>query len=138
MQRGPLVYALEQIDQAGLALTRSVYQAGRADHREPRRDLLGGVSVLKISGQAAERSISEEPLYQPLAAATNRAKRSVTLTFIPYYAIGNREPTPMEVWVPALKDALGVRKRTSDDRKTRGRPVTSHAKDRHERYGKIK
>jgi len=30
----------------------------------------------------------------------------VTLMFIPYYAIGNREPSPMEVWVPAAKDAF--------------------------------
>jgi DUF1680 family protein len=106
IQRGPLVYALEQIDQAGVALTDLFIKPTGPITVEPRRELLGGVSVLKISGQAAERSISEEPLYQPLTAATNRAKRPVTLTFIPYYAIGNREPTPMEVWVPALKDAL--------------------------------
>ena len=70
---------------------------------EARKELLGGVTVLKVQGQAAERPVSEEPLYQPLTTAINRAKRSVTLTFIPYYAIGNREATPMEVWVPLVR-----------------------------------
>jgi hypothetical protein len=106
LQRGPLVYALEQIDQAGLALGDLFIRPAGPITTESRRDLLGGVSVLKISGQAAERSISEEPLYQPLAAMLNRAKRLVTLTFIPYYAIGNRDPSPMAVWVPVTRDSL--------------------------------
>jgi hypothetical protein len=42
-------------------------------------------------------------LYQPLSVAMARPKRLITLTFIPYYAIGNREPTPMEVWVPLTR-----------------------------------
>jgi len=106
LQRGPLVYALEQVDQGGLVLSDLFIRPSTPIAVESRRDLLGGITVLKISGQAAERSISEEPLYQPLAATANRAKRLVTLTFIPYYAIGNREPSPMEVWVPAAKDAF--------------------------------
>jgi len=106
MQRGPLVYALEQMDQAGIALGDVFVRPAGTIVAEPRRDLLGGVTVLKISGQAAERSISEEPLYQPLTAMMNRAKRLVTLTFIPYYAIGNRDPNPMEVWVPVTRDSL--------------------------------
>lgn len=106
LQRGPLVYALEQLDQGGLALSDLFIRPATPITVESRRDLLGGITVLKISGQAAERSISEEPLYQPLAATANRAKRLITLTFIPYYAIGNREPSPMEVWVPAAKDAF--------------------------------
>jgi DUF1680 family protein len=106
LQRGPLVYALEQMDQAGVALPDLFIRPTAPITVETRKDLLGGITVLKISGQAAERSISEEPLYQPLTATTTRAKRSVSLTFIPYYSIGNREPTPMEVWVPASRDAL--------------------------------
>jgi hypothetical protein len=106
LQRGPLVYALEQIDQAGIALGDLFIRPAGPITTESRRDLLGGISVLKISGQAAERSISEEPLYQPLAAMQNRAKRLVTLTFIPYYAIGNRDPSAMAVWVPVTRDSL--------------------------------
>ncbi len=100
MQRGPLVYALEQIDQNGVALGDVFVRSGGSAAVESRKDLLGGVTILKVSGQAAEKSLGEEPLYQPVSAAVNRAKRPLTLTFIPYYAIANREPTPMEVWVP--------------------------------------
>ncbi len=103
LQRGPLVYAAEQIDQPGVALGDLFFKPANPITTETRHDLLGGVIVLKVQGQAAERSLVEEPLYQPLATAANRAKRSVALTFIPYFAIGNREPTPMEVWMPLGK-----------------------------------
>jgi DUF1680 family protein len=103
LQRGPLVYALEQMDQGGPALGDIFYRTSTSITSEVRKDLLGGITVLKVSGQAAEKSLGEEPLYEPLSAVLNRAKRPVNLTFIPYYAIGNREPTPMEVWVPISK-----------------------------------
>jgi DUF1680 family protein len=100
MQRGPVVYALEQIDQPGAAIGDIFVRPSGPVTVDFRKDLLGGVAVLKLSGQAAEKSLGEEPLYQPLTSAVNRVKRPISLTFIPYYAIGNREPTPMEVWVP--------------------------------------
>ena len=103
IERGPLVYALEQIDQNGAALGDIFYRTGSSIAAEPRKDLLGGITLLKSSGQVAEKSLGEEPLYQALSVGANRAKRPVTLTFIPYYAIGNREPTPMEVWVPMTR-----------------------------------
>ena len=100
IQRGPLVYALEQIDQNGVSLPDIFLKPGVLITPEVRKDFLGGVTVLKVSGQAAERSLSEEPLYQSISTAANRAKRMTPLVFIPYYAVGNREPAPMEVWVP--------------------------------------
>ncbi len=143
LQRGPLVYALEQIDQAGMALADLFIRPAAPIAVEPRRDLLGGVTVLKISGQAAERSISEEPLYQPLAATTNRAKRLVTLTFIPYYAIGNREPSPMEVWVPRhqrfLVSSSGLFTQVKDTRPASNEACGGGHKDmaRLDRYAEI-
>jgi hypothetical protein len=100
MQRGPLIYTLEQIDQGGVALSDLFYKLNGSSTAEIRKDLLGGITVLKVSGLAAEKSVGDELLYEPLAAAATRAKRPAMLTFIPYYAMGNREPTPMEVWVP--------------------------------------
>ncbi len=99
MQRGPLIYALEQIDQGGVLLGDLFLRPLGSSVTEARKDLLGSVTLLKLSGFAAERSYVEEPLYQPLASSSGRPKRPATLTFIPYYAISNREPTPMEVWV---------------------------------------
>ncbi len=108
MQRGPLVYALEQLDQNGAPLADIFVRANGQSSAEPRKDLLGGVTVIKASGFAAEKSLGEEPLYESLATAINRAKRPITLTFIPYYAIANREPTPMEVWVPISRFDAGA------------------------------
>ena len=103
MQRGPLVYALEQMDQGGASLSDVFVRLSSVASSENRKDLLGGITVLKLPGQAAERSLGEEPLYQPASIALVRAKRPISLTFIPYYAIANREPTPMEVWVPITR-----------------------------------
>lgn len=100
LQRGPLVYALEQVDQGGAALGDIFFRPSAPIAAEARKDLLGGVTVLKVPGLVAEKSLVEEPLYEPMPAANSRARRPLNLTFIPYYAIGNREPTPMEVWVP--------------------------------------
>jgi DUF1680 family protein len=71
------------------------------------------VTVLKLSGLAAEKSYVDEPLYQPLANLSGSSKHAVTLTFVPYYAIGNREPTPMEVWVPTARSEETVSTDTS-------------------------
>ena len=108
IQRGPLVYALEQSDQSGVALGDLFVKPGVLITPEIRKDFLGGVTVLKVFGQVAERSLSEEPLYQAFSSAANRAKRMTTLVFIPYYAVGNREASPMEVWVPISRGEPGI------------------------------
>jgi hypothetical protein len=104
VQRGPLVYALEQLDQNGATLADIFLRSGSAFTVEFRKDFLGGVATLKVPGLVAEKSIGDEPLYQPLAIGVSRPKRMATLTFIPYYAIGNRETSPMEVWVPVSRN----------------------------------
>jgi DUF1680 family protein len=106
LQRGPIVYALEQIDQGGASLSDVTLRINGAMMAEPRRELLGGVMVLKVSGLTAERSNVQEPLYQPFGTARG-ARRPILLTFVPYYAVENREPNPMEVWVPAARGDAG-------------------------------
>ena len=103
LQRGPIVYTLEQLDQNGVNLADISVRKNSPIFPEFRKDLLGGVTILKVLGQAAEKTMAEEPLYQPLNSLTTRARRPVTLTYIPYYAMGNREPAPMEVWAPILR-----------------------------------
>jgi len=113
IQRGPLVYALEQPDHPGVSISDLFFRSGNIPSPELRRDLLGGITVLKVSGLAAEKSLVDEPLYQPLSVAQTRAKRNIPLTFIPYYTVGNRDQAgqsaPMEVWVPVTRaDASDV------------------------------
>lgn len=102
VERGPLVYCMEALDQKG---TESLYDVvlpagadpSRGFSTEFRPDLLGGVMVLKHRGAVLDTPSAAQPLYSPLAA--RRTARETELTFIPYYAFANREPTAMQVWL---------------------------------------
>jgi hypothetical protein len=82
IQRGPLVYSLEGIDNDGkvLGLTIPIETTFTPAFRA---ELLGGVTVLEAS----------------LRAATGGAAR--TITAIPYYAWANRGRGEMVVWIQA-------------------------------------
>jgi DUF1680 family protein len=103
IQRGPLVYCLEQLDQKGATSLNDVAVVlGRNPGSEFRpafqRDLLGGIVVLHHEGAVAQKNLSEQPLYQLFQSAPQRT-RPAELTFIPYYTWANREPSPMQLWV---------------------------------------
>jgi hypothetical protein len=107
VQRGPLVYCIELLDQPGVTSLADVALAlgsepGKEFRVEVQKDLLGGLVLLKHPGISYETS-AQEPLYQPLAAGRQRGGHAITLTMIPYYAWANRTPSAMEVWVPYLK-----------------------------------
>lgn len=107
VQRGPLVYCLEQIDQLeGVALydvSLDLRQNASAQfHEEFQSDLLGGVVLLKHAGAAKQKSNSDNPLYRAYTPKPTDT-RQVELKFIPYYAWANRVPTPMQVWTPLLR-----------------------------------
>jgi uncharacterized protein len=73
IQRGPIVYALEGVDNGGkaLAATLGPEPLTRGADELYEKNLLGGVGVIKTQG----------------------------LTFIPYYAWANRGPGEMAVWI---------------------------------------
>jgi DUF1680 family protein len=101
LERGPLVYCLEQPDQPGFNLfNASLLDDGSEFRSEFRADLLGGLLVLKHRGSVVDSPFSSEPLYRPFREQVERPGRVEALTFIPYYAWANREPSRMEVWVP--------------------------------------
>jgi len=108
IQRGPLVYCMEQIDQEPAAAmdAYSIDLNGVATDRikatyEP--SLLGGVTVLRAPGQVDERTpTSSDQLYRSIEVSPARSK-SATLTLIPYYAWANREPCAMQVWIPYVR-----------------------------------
>ncbi len=113
IERGPLVYCMEQLDQTaataagphsnegprrgeGLSLY-SAYLSGETEaHFDPA--LLDGLVVLKHSG-----SLSSAPpagaLYQAAVVGPPPAA-AASLRLIPYYAWANREPSAMQVWIP--------------------------------------
>ncbi len=111
VERGPLVYCLEQHD---YPLKDSIFDAtiplgvgpSRNFKSEFVADKLGGIVVLKHAGLARSKPLNDEPLYQALETAKRKdAGQPVDLTFIPYYAWANREPTSMEVWIPYTRSS---------------------------------
>jgi len=111
VQRGPLVYCLEQIDQPeGVPLRKVALNLGpksRAQFQEEfRNDLLGGIILLRHAGAAYGESVEQSRLYFRYSSEP-RKSRSVSLTFIPYYAWANRTATPMQVWTPVSQTIAG-------------------------------
>jgi uncharacterized protein len=101
IQRGPLIYCLEEIDQpSGLSLSDVAVNPGRRPaeqfRSEFKNDLLGGMVVLHHTGAVYERGASENSLYSQFSRGEKSKK--VPLTFIPYYAWANRQATSMQVW----------------------------------------
>jgi uncharacterized protein len=106
VQRGPLVYCLEQLDQPqGVPLydvsldLRAKSSSQFEEHFDA--NLLGGIVILKHEGAVAENSASANKLYSVFTPSPSQS-RKVELQFIPYYAWANRNPTPMQVWTPYL------------------------------------
>jgi uncharacterized protein len=104
VQRGPLVYCMEQIDQGeGVVLKDVAFSADKTSSSKFEEkfdnELLGGVLVLRHAGAVYEESHDRSNLYFPHNAPP-RKSRPVQLTFIPYYAWANRAQTPMQVWTP--------------------------------------
>jgi len=100
IQRGPLIYCLEEIDQpSGISLSDVAINPGRHPaeqfQTEFRSDLLGGMVVLHHTGAVYERG-SQKALYSQYGG--EETSRKVALTFIPYYAWANRQATSMQVW----------------------------------------
>jgi len=100
IERGPLVYCLEQIDQEPNLNLLDVRIAPEAPlHATRRDDLLGGVVAIEAPGAVADIGAWQDELYRP-ALMEDLPQREVTLTAVPYYAWANRGPGPMRVWIP--------------------------------------
>ena len=108
IQRGPLVYCLEQLDQPqGVALADVGFvvqdaKAGAGFSETFENNLLDGVVVLRHEGAVAQTRAAQGGLYFPYSAAPAKGSK-IPLTFIPYYAWANRTPTAMMVWTPVMK-----------------------------------
>jgi len=103
LQRGPLVYCMEQMDQPqGVKLSDVALDIGAKGaagfHASFEKDVLGGVNVLRGTGVALE-SERNNGLYYRYTGNRDKSHK-VALTFIPYFAWANREETPMQVWMP--------------------------------------
>ncbi|GAB3549614.1 glycoside hydrolase family 127 protein [Spirosoma fluminis] len=75
VQRGPLVYCLEEADTKGAAFDQATLSAQTTFVMQNRPDLLDGITAIQARNQAG------------------------TYTLIPYYAWDNRQPGRMKVWL---------------------------------------
>ncbi|OII02015.1 glycoside hydrolase family 127 protein [Curtobacterium sp. MCBA15_005] len=129
IERGPLVYAVEQADQQGFTVDDLTVDADAPITEERRDDLLDGVVTLRIPGHAPAEHVQTAWPYQRLGGpggattardATNvddvagpqgattglqagHDGRDVTATAVPYYAWANRGAAPMRVWLPLAR-----------------------------------
>ncbi|GHH79211.1 hypothetical protein GCM10018793_31450 [Streptomyces sulfonofaciens] len=101
IERGPLVYCLEQVDHPGGGLDDIVLDTTRALTVEHRPDLLGGVTTVVAAGH--RRRIPDAgwwPYRSAEGAGAPPAGEPLALTAIPYYAWANRQDGSMRVWLP--------------------------------------
>ncbi|WP_432543490.1 glycoside hydrolase family 127 protein [Kineococcus sp. SYSU DK002] len=104
VERGPLVYAVEQADLPAdlpaddVRVRVAELRGATAEHRP---DLLEGVTVLQLPVHAA-LAAATGPLYRPAGdePAPQAAEETRHVPAIPYYAWANRDLGAMRVWLP--------------------------------------
>lgn len=100
IERGPLVYCLEEEDQAASVDLLDARIAPDAILTDVwRDDLLDGVVTVEAQGRVADVSEWDNALYRP-AIPPDDPVRPVKLTAVPYFAWANRNPGTMRVWIP--------------------------------------
>ncbi|MFW6163299.1 MAG: glycoside hydrolase family 127 protein [Planctomycetota bacterium] len=96
LQRGPLVYCLEQCDHR--APVRSIVLPDDAELTARRdRKLFGGTVVIRGDALAPSTAGWKGRLYRPAEEQTMRRAR---IKAVPYCLWDNRDPGPMTVWLP--------------------------------------
>lgn len=102
LMRGPLLYCIEQADNAGIDV-HDVKLAPDTQFTDSfRPDLLGG--VVAVTANAAEVPVGDDwngRLYRSFRSdLVSGDATPKSITAIPYFSWANREPGPMRVWIP--------------------------------------
>ncbi|MEU1124237.1 beta-L-arabinofuranosidase domain-containing protein [Streptomyces sp. NPDC005899] len=99
IERGPLVYCLEQTDHPGGGLDDVTLDATRPLRSTVRPDLLGGVVTVEGAGPRGPPAARSWWPYSS-HGTPDPAAPELNLTAVPYYAWANREDGAMRVWIP--------------------------------------
>ncbi len=100
LERGPLVYCFEQVDQpegSDLDLVRLLPDAALVDQWQP--DLLGGVVTMMARARTASPLAVAGHLPYGVAAV-EQSTEEFDITAVPYFRWANRELGPMRVFIP--------------------------------------
>ena len=107
VERGPLVYCLEGVDNPGGGLDDVVIDAGRPLTEEQHPELLGGIVTVTAAGHRRTRPNDGWWPYRRSAGPADSTAGHTTpqgsdlvLTAVPYYAWANRQDGSMRVWIP--------------------------------------
>jgi len=90
LERGPLVYCLEGVDNEG-----DVAQLSIADGAALRDAWDDELQVIRVTTDGTRHLSASPSLYSPTRASTEDA----TITAVPYYQWGNRGKSTMEIWI---------------------------------------
>ena len=93
VQRGPIVYCLEGLDQKDSIVFNKIIPQGTVFTTSFEKDLLGGVMTLQATAQEIQK---------------DSTLTDVTVTLIPYSTWDNRGANQMEVWIAADKQAARI------------------------------
>ena len=93
VQRGPIVYCLEGVDQKDSIVFNKIIPQGTAFTSSFEKDLLGGVMTLQATAQEIQK---------------DSTLTDVPVKLIPYSTWDNRGTNQMEVWIAAGKQAAHI------------------------------
>jgi hypothetical protein len=94
LQRGPLVYCLEETDNGPALNDIALPRAARFTVKYDKK-FLGGAAIITTTGRRRALAGWKDTLYRPAQSKT----KSVALKAIPYFLWGNRAPGEMLVWI---------------------------------------
>lgn len=123
IERGPLVYAVEQADQQGFTVDDLTVDADATITEDRQDGLLDGIVTLRVPGRAPAEHVQAAWPYRRLdgpggadhalvatsvddaagSAGAATGLQAVTATAVPYYAWANRGAAPMRVWLPLAR-----------------------------------
>jgi DUF1680 family protein len=101
IERGPLVYCLEQVDHPGGGLDAVTIDPAVGLTVRERPDLLGGVTTVVASGYRRTLPPTDWWPYRAAPAPAPQDRGTpLELIAVPYFAWANRETGSMRVWLP--------------------------------------
>jgi hypothetical protein len=104
LERGPLVYCFESVDNPGQRLDDVVVDpAGAVAVAATDAELPADVVTLAARGRVQPRLVEGWWPYPDASAPEPGAGAEVTLTAVPYYVWGNRAEGAMRIWTPATQ-----------------------------------
>jgi DUF1680 family protein len=99
LRRGPLVYCVEEADNASGPVQMLRLPRARGLAQGNRADLLGGIVVVTAEASRVDDATWEDTLYRPAPPAQVPAR----LVAVPYYLWSNRGTGTMTVWLPEVE-----------------------------------